>query len=316
MEFLPGAIALEEADLDLEIWRILETTLSSQDGYCAYKLPLLGMPTVEEIPSFVIITPSLGVVLIDIFPEKITEISEEFDYWITESDEFYSRDFILEHYRDELISRFKRSHELFNRRESKLFCPIKTFIVCRQNTENDLTAIKLESFSGATFLSIENYEERITELAQGSDWSGNDGQLDAILSLVEGTETFGVSQRSSRRKIELETMDDYIQSSLNRTFRQDSAQRKISMQIPPGPQRIRGLAGTGKTVVLCLKAALTSLKRKDYKILYLFNTQSMYNMIERHIGEYCAKEAKSVYDPDAIDILHAWGGRISIASGS
>jgi len=80
------------------------------------------------------------------------------------------------------------------------------------------------------------------------------------------------------------------------------------MQISNGPQRIRGLAGTGKTVVLSLKAALTALRVPNFKVLYLFNTQSLYNLIEKQIGDYYAKEAKASLPLGKIDVLHAWGG--------
>ena len=35
----------------------------------------------------------------------------------------------------------------------------------------------------------------------------------------------------------------------------DDEQEKVALEIAPGPQRIRGLAGTGKTLLLAMKAA-------------------------------------------------------------
>jgi len=35
----------------------------------------------------------------------------------------------------------------------------------------------------------------------------------------------------------------------------DDEQELVALQIAPGPQRIRGLAGTGKTVLLAMRAA-------------------------------------------------------------
>ena len=73
---------------------------------------------------------------------------------------------------------------------------------------------------------------------------------------------------------------------MGNTFTLDEEQRKVSMQIPSGPQRIRGLAGTGKTVILALKAALTHKEDDKLRILSVFNTQSMYNQIQDLITKY------------------------------
>ncbi|HLO50659.1 MAG TPA: DNA/RNA helicase, partial [Kamptonema sp.] len=42
----------------------------------------------------------------------------------------------------------------------------------------------------------------------------------------------------------------------NRLSAMDLQQEHIGKEIPPGPQRIRGIAGSGKTVLLCQKAAI------------------------------------------------------------
>ena len=68
----------------------------------------------------------------------------------------------------------------------------------------------------------------------------------------------------------------------------DPEQHKAAVQIAPGPQRIRGLAGTGKTVVLAKKEAIIhnipELSKK--RILFTFNTQSLYNQAKSLISKY------------------------------
>jgi superfamily I DNA and RNA helicase len=103
-------------------------------------------------------------------------------------------------------------------------------------------------------------------------------------------------------------MDDYIQKSLEYTFKLDDIQRAIAKQIPDGPQRIRGLAGTGKTVVLSMKAAIAHKMHPDYKILFVFNTKSMINEIKNIISKYYEKEAQKGVNWENLEVLHAWGG--------
>jgi superfamily I DNA and RNA helicase len=89
----------------------------------------------------------------------------------------------------------------------------------------------------------------------------------------------------------------------------DLEQEKVATQIPPGPQRIRGLAGTGKTVLLAMKAANIHRQLPDKKILFTFNTQSLYNQTKTLISKFYRHF--SDVDPDwtRVHIRHAWGGR-------
>jgi superfamily I DNA and RNA helicase len=93
----------------------------------------------------------------------------------------------------------------------------------------------------------------------------------------------------------------------------DREQHKIAIQIPPGPQRIRGLAGSGKTVVMCMKAAEMHLRYPDWNIAYTFYTRSLYAQIKNLITRfyrYCNKNQENT-EPNwqKLHILHGWGGK-------
>ena len=89
----------------------------------------------------------------------------------------------------------------------------------------------------------------------------------------------------------------------------DEQQNKVAIQIPPGPQRIRGLAGTGKTVLLAMKAANIHHHFPEKRILLTFNTQSLYNQARNLVSRFF--RFYSDIDPnwDVLHIRHAWGGR-------
>lgn len=53
----------------------------------------------------------------------------------------------------------------------------------------------------------------------------------------------------------------------------DSWQKAAAIETPNGPQRIRGLAGTGKTIVLALKAAYLHGEHPSWKIGVTFHTR-------------------------------------------
>lgn len=88
----------------------------------------------------------------------------------------------------------------------------------------------------------------------------------------------------------------------------DRDQRVAYMTEVFGPQRIRGLAGSGKTVVLALKAALTSIREPQAKIAVTFYTKSLYQHIRQLITRFYRLHEDKDPDWSNIQVLHAWGG--------
>ena len=56
----------------------------------------------------------------------------------------------------------------------------------------------------------------------------------------------------------------------------DLEQKNAALAQIAGPQRIRGLAGSGKTIILCMKAALIHLREPNKKILYTFTPERLH----------------------------------------
>jgi superfamily I DNA and RNA helicase len=89
----------------------------------------------------------------------------------------------------------------------------------------------------------------------------------------------------------------------------DQRQKHGMMGQVLGPQRIRGLAGSGKTVVLAMKAAQIHLQHPEAKIAFTFYTKSLYQHVKRLITRFYRQFDDQ--DPDwekGIQILHGWGG--------
>ena len=89
----------------------------------------------------------------------------------------------------------------------------------------------------------------------------------------------------------------------------DLEQKRAALHTLDAAQRIRGLAGSGKTIILAMKAAQIHLQHPDAEILYTFYTKSLYGLIKEQITRFY--RSFSDRDPDwtKIHILHAWGGR-------
>lgn len=52
----------------------------------------------------------------------------------------------------------------------------------------------------------------------------------------------------------------------------DVGQTQAAYEVPEGPQRLRGLAGTGKTVMLCQRAAKIHARHPDWRVGFVFST--------------------------------------------
>jgi superfamily I DNA and RNA helicase len=93
----------------------------------------------------------------------------------------------------------------------------------------------------------------------------------------------------------------------------DFEQEKAAIPIAPGPQRIRGLAGTGKTVLLAMKAANIHKHFPKKKILFTFNTQSLYNQAMKLITKFYRYHTEN--DPDWEVITLNMLGVVGIGAG-
>lgn len=77
-----------------------------------------------------------------------------------------------------------------------------------------------------------------------------------------------------------------------------------------GFQILRGLAGSGKTVLLSRKAAELHKNDPDATIIYTFYTKSLYQTVRNYIRSFYACLSPDNPEPnwEKLRILHAWGG--------
>lgn len=81
-----------------------------------------------------------------------------------------------------------------------------------------------------------------------------------------------------------------------------------SLTITEKSERIRGLAGSGKTVLLAMKAARLHKRFPEKKIAFVFFTKSLYNQATSLIRKYYNQIADDEPDWNNLKVLHSWGG--------
>ncbi|MCO5164859.1 MAG: ATP-binding domain-containing protein [Planctomycetes bacterium] len=87
----------------------------------------------------------------------------------------------------------------------------------------------------------------------------------------------------------------------------DQWQKQAAIESPDGPQRIRGLAGSGKTIVLALKASFLHMEHPDWNIAVTFHSRALYQQFQDLIRRFCFDKMYNEPDWTKLRLLHAWG---------
>ena len=123
--------------------------------------------------------------------------------------------------------------------------------------------------------------------------------IQAISTIRKGRKKRDVKKPDSRGA-KLKRLEDSIANL-------DNLQGRAVIETVHGVQRIRGLAGSGKTIVLALKAAYLHAQHPDWEIAVTFNTRSLKGQFRQLINTFTIEQTNEEPDWDNIQIIHAWG---------
>ncbi|MCY4232830.1 MAG: ATP-binding domain-containing protein [Bacteroidetes bacterium] len=87
----------------------------------------------------------------------------------------------------------------------------------------------------------------------------------------------------------------------------DQQQNRAAIETVEGVQRIRGLAGSGKTIVLAMKAAYLHVQNPDWRIAVTFYTRSLKGHFRQLIRRFTSALRYEEPDWSKIELLHGWG---------
>lgn len=111
-------------------------------------------------------------------------------------------------------------------------------------------------------------------------------------------------KKASSRGAKLKSIEDQI-SYL------DKNQSKAVIETVEGVQRIRGLAGSGKTIVLALKVAYLYTMYEHKVIAVTFNSRALKGQFIQLITNFIVENTNEEPDWNRIKIIHAWGSKNS-----
>ncbi len=137
-----------------------------------------------------------------------------------------------------------------------------------------------------------------------------DEAFDILTATIEGTLNLKKKTERLIKNEEKLTKGKIFNILQNREATFDLEQKKAALNIIDSPQRIRGLAGSGKTIILTMKAALYHLQNPDSDILYTYFTKALFGQV-KYLIEKFYRDFSDNREPDwnKIHILHGWGGK-------
>ena len=261
-----------------------------------YKFPALREFDEELLhPDFLIVSPNHGIIII-------------------QKDEITSR-LATEDFFDEI---YEKTDSVYSILLSKL---IKISNLRKKRTRNEL---KIPIY---TIVYLPNYTDTISEVDEDNNfWTNNLNKIDQIISslptiaispaeigdifsVIDGTRGMPRPNKREIKKEDEETKGGILSNLELQIAKFDKQQKVAALTIVDGPQRIRGMAGSGKTVVLAMKAALIHIENPEAKILYTFYTKSLYDQVNQLITRFYRMSEDHDPDWDKIHIQHAWGGK-------
>ncbi len=149
--------------------------------------------------------------------------------------------------------------------------------------------------------------ENVVNVLQRFRWDDPDQAVfQSALSTIESIST--IRQSRTRRTVNVPNSRGAKLKKLEESIATlDNPQSKAVIETVAGIQRIRGLAGSGKTIVLALKAAYLHARNPDWRIAVTFNTRSLKGQFRRLINNFSLEQTNQEPNWDNLRIVNAWG---------
>jgi superfamily I DNA and RNA helicase len=89
----------------------------------------------------------------------------------------------------------------------------------------------------------------------------------------------------------------------------DEKQDRISQEVPEGPQRLRGLAGSGKTVLFARRIAQMHASHPEWDLAFVYWSRSLNQQIRNLVEKSYRRLTGELPNWEKLHVWHAWGSR-------
>ena len=196
---------------------------------------------------------------------------------------------------NKLEAHLKSHPELMNRRH--LLIPIHTL---------SFAPVVTAAIGGGDDYPIANDTNLIDHLRL-LRWTDHSSEVySSALAIIQSTTT--IRKNRTRREIKEEgSRGEKLKRLEDEIATLDPVQSRAVIETVNGVQRIRGLAGSGKTIVLALKAAYLHAQHPDWRIAVTFYTRSLRGHFRSLIERFSLHQTGEEPDWGYLRIINAWG---------
>ncbi|MCW3989807.1 MAG: hypothetical protein NWE88_07020 [Candidatus Bathyarchaeota archaeon] len=301
-----------------EIWNALKLALIDDTGICYHRYPVFSADRSRKEPDFLILHRENGLYVIYLLECQINHIKNiSEDYWEMQNWESL-HEFPLNDSEDQImavLNKFRNERKL--RKKRKVVIQGHIYIALPNITKSEFVEKGFgespsDSYSiiFADDLEVSQLREKLHQIPNDETQAPiTDEQWSLALGVLQGTPVLRRIPRAESSN--LSSKSAMLRKVETRMLSMDREQHSLAIQIPPGPQRIRGLSGSGKTIVMCMKAAFMHRRHPEWTIVYTFYTKSLYGMIQNLITRFYQYWSEDNSEPDwtKIRVMHGWGGK-------
>lgn len=246
------------------LWQTIKETFAKRTSKSYWRFPLYTL--IEDCmqqPDLLIIDREEGIFLIQV---HLGELDEQ---------ELIAAKQRVDAHLEALIDMFNRDPRTENKVNGKAFVAVP-HAAHQQVAKN-------EGCLGAEMLTPNRLLQAMKEAPyQVKGARLNEERFLLIQSLLNGNRMREREQRPEKSG----TRYEVIYELSKQTREVDLKQHELGKIIPPGQQRIRGIAGTGKTVVQCQKAAHMHLKHPEWQIGFVYYSPHLQATIIEQIDHW------------------------------
>ena len=223
----------------------------------------------------------IGVFIINILTQSVTDYGQI-------QDDIYAK----------VESKFKKQPFLFKKRNLIFkFYPI---------TYSSVPIDEIEDYTLVT--SVNEMIDYIDSMKEAEEYS--DDMYGKILSGIQ--EAYGINTHKDRGDVAEGTKAYAINQMSSLIERYDCRQMEAILSDTTGIQRIRGMAGSGKTIVLARKAVELHTAHPDWDIVVTYYTRSLKDQLVSLISKfYAAKNDGAKYNEEKLKVMQSWGSASS-----
>lgn len=255
-----------------------EKISGKDDSYLYTGYPIIGTSNGPYPIDAVLLSPKYGLVIIDLIEGR--DISGYED----KQDESFNK----------MESKLKNYKELTNKRNLRVSISVVTFAPAIGSLPED---------SDYPIYNLDNLDNLFDDLPETPY---TDLDFKNLLSVLQSISTIR-GNRDLRKGVKKDSRGDKLRKIEDSIANLDNQQSRAVIETVEGVQRIRGLAGSGKTIVLALKAAYLHAQHPDWKIAVTFNTRALKGQIRDFISTFYIEQTNQPPNWDNLNIIHAWG---------